>query len=165
MKIYFGLGSNLGDKLTNLRNAVQKLSTLGNIIKASNVYETQAWGGVPQPDYFNACISIQSNSTLDPHEILTQIKNFESQLGRVPSVRWGARKIDIDILLIDEIIYNAHDLIIPHLNLPDRLFVLVPLSEILPENWTHPQNNKNVREMIDSLRNKESWPVKIASLL
>ncbi|MBQ7576964.1 MAG: 2-amino-4-hydroxy-6-hydroxymethyldihydropteridine diphosphokinase [Synergistaceae bacterium] len=165
MKIYFGLGSNLGDRLINLREAVQKLSTLGNIIKTSSVYETQAWGGVSQPDYLNACILIESKSSLEPHEILTQIKTFESQLGRVPSVRWGARKIDIDILLIDEIIYNSPDLIIPHVNLPDRLFVLVPLSEILPEKWTHPQNNKNVHEMIDSLRNKESWPAKIKNLL
>ena len=161
MKIYFGLGSNLCDRLTNLRNAVQKLSTLGNIIKASNVYETKAWGGIEQPDYFNACILIESKTSLTPHEILTQIKTFESQLGRVPSVRWGARKIDIDILLIDEIIYNSPDLVIPHVNLHNRLFVLVPLSEILPEKWTHPQNNKNVHEMINSLRDKESWPTKI----
>ena len=164
MRIYFGLGSNLGDRLRNLRDAVRELTTLGKIIKSSNIYETPAWGGVIQPDYLNACILIETDSQQDPHEILKRIKFFESKLGRVPSVRWGARKIDIDILLIDELIYNSPDLVIPHVNLHNRLFVLVPLREILPEKWTHPQSNKNISELIDSLRNKEAWPLRITKL-
>ena len=164
MRIYFGLGSNLGDRLRNLRDAVRGLTTLGKIIKSSDIYETPAWGGVIQPDYLNACILIETDSQQNPHEILKRIKFFESKLGRVPSVRWGARKIDIDILLIDDLIYNTPDLVIPHVNLHNRLFVLVPLREILPEKWTHPQSNKNISELIDSLRNKEAWPLRITKL-
>ncbi len=158
MKIYFGLGSNLGDRLRNLRDSVRELATLGQIIKSSNIYETPAWGGV------KPCILIETDSEQDPHEILKRIKFFESKLGRVPSVRWGARKIDIDILLIDDLIYNTPDLIVPHLNLHNRLFVLVPLKEILPEKWTHPLNNKTISELIDSLRDKEAWPLRITRL-
>ena len=164
MKIYFGLGSNLGDRLKNLRDSVRELATLGQIIKSSNIYETPAWGGVKQPDYLNACILIETESEQNPHEILKRIKFFESKLGRVPSVRWGARKIDIDILLIDDLIYNTHYLTVPHVNLHNRLFVLVPLKEILPEKWTHPLNNKTISELIDSLRNKEAWPLRITKL-
>ena len=164
MKIYFGLGSNLGDRLRNLRDSVRELATLGQIIKSSNIYETPAWGGVIQGDYLNACILIETESEQAPHEILRQIKFFESKLGRVPSVRWGARKIDIDILLIDDLIYNTPDLIVPHVNLHNRLFVLVPLKEILPEKWTHPLNNKTISELIDSLRDKEAWPLRITRL-
>ena len=161
MLIYFGLGSNLGNRLQNLREAVKKLELLGHIRKCSKVYETPAWGITSQPAYLNACVLIETSNPQEPHEILTLIKNFESELGRVESYRWGPRKIDIDILLIDEIVYNAPDLVIPHENLHNRLFALVPLSEILPQNWTHPLNHKTVGEMIDSLRNKEEWPLRI----
>ncbi|MBQ7560557.1 MAG: 2-amino-4-hydroxy-6-hydroxymethyldihydropteridine diphosphokinase [Synergistaceae bacterium] len=164
MRIYFCLGSNLGDRVKNLRDSVRELATLGRIIKSSAIYETPAWGGVIQPDYLNACILLESYSQQEPSEILTRIKFFESKLGRLPSVRWGARKIDIDILLIDDLIYNTPELNIPHINLHNRLFVLVPLREILPESWTHPLSNKTISELIDPLRNKDAWPLRITEL-
>ena len=67
--------------------------------------------------------------------------------GRVKSVRWGARKIDIDILLIDDMVYKSPELNIPHISLPERLFVLDPLEEILPPDWRHPENHKTISEM------------------
>ncbi|MBQ7154335.1 MAG: 2-amino-4-hydroxy-6-hydroxymethyldihydropteridine diphosphokinase [Synergistaceae bacterium] len=160
MHIYFGLGSNLGDRLRNLRDALAKLAMLGKIEAVSSVYETPAWGGVPQPDYLNACVKVEVDGGVEPVELLRKVKGFEAELGRVPSVRWGERKIDIDILLIDDVVYHSEELDIPHIRIPERMFVLVPLSEILPDGWRHPENGKGVREMIASLIS-EAWPVKI----
>ena len=159
MYIYFGLGSNLGDRLANLRNALEKLKGLGKIQAVSSVYESPAWGGVPQPDYLNACVKVEALDTITPLELLRTVKTFEQELGRVPSVRWGERNIDIDILLIDNMIFHSEELDIPHISMPLRLFVLLPLSEILPANWQHPVNGKSVHEIIACL-NEESSPVK-----
>ena len=166
--MYFGLGSNLGDRLQNLRDALlqnlrdalEKLKALGKLEAVSSVYETLAWGGVPQPNYLNACVKIATSDTIIPLELLRTVKTFEQELGRKPSVRWGARKIDIDILLLDDMIYHAKELDIPHIMMSKRLFVLVPLSEILPPNWKHPVNGKTVYEMIAYI-NDESMPVKL----
>ena len=88
-------------------------------------------------------------------QVLTRIKTFEREIGRKPSIRWGERKIDIDILLIDDLIYHDETLDIPHVRIPERLFVLVPLSEILPPDWKHPINGKCINEMINSLEPEE----------
>ena len=156
MHIYFGLGSNLGDRLQNLRDALAKLGTLGHVGAVSSVYETPAWGGVPQPDYLNACVMIDGEFA--PPELLHRVKAFEAELGRVPSIRWGERKIDIDILLIDDVVYHSPELDIPHIRIPERMFVLVPLNEIVPECWKHPVNGKTVSEMINALPPEESSP-------
>ncbi len=156
MQVYFGLGSNLGNRLQNLRDALKLLISLGSLEAKSDVFETPAWGGVEQPDYLNACVKINITGNLSPHEILAHIKTFEREIGRaVTSIRWGARKIDIDILLIDDMIYHDETLDIPHVRIPERLFVLVPLREILPQNWKHTINGKNIHEMINSLEPEE----------
>ena len=161
--VYFGIGSNLGDRLQNLREAVDKLKALGKIESISNIYETKAWGGVPQPDYLNACVKAKLHDEITAPEILRIVKNFEYELGRVESVRWGARKIDIDILLIDDEIYHSSELDIPHMRIPERLFVLVPLRDILPTEWKHPVNGKSVNEMIAALEG-EDMPVMVGEL-
>ena len=154
MQIYFGLGSNLGDREKNLKDALEKLKELGNLTKISKIYETKAWGGVEQPDFLNACAKIEREKFIEPLELLRIIKNFENELGRIKSIRWGPRKIDIDILLMDEMIYKNPELNIPHINLPDRLFVLEPLSEIISKDWRHPENHKTVQEMIEELKSR-----------
>ena len=164
MNIYFGLGTNLGNRLENLSNAVEKLKLIGEITNSSNIYETEAWGGVPQPDYLNMCVKVKTEKFIEPLEILRTVKNFEVELGREKNIRWGARRIDIDILLIDEMIYKSEELNIPHINIPDRLFVLVPLREILPDEWRHPENNMKVDEMIENLKN-EKYPVRVTNLI
>ena len=162
MNVYFGLGSNLGDRLKNLRDALACLRTLGDITACSDVYETEAWGGVPQPDYLNACVKASMPQCTPPY-VLADVKRFELELGRVTSVRWGARKIDIDILLIDDAVYRSDTLNVPHISIPDRLFVLVPLGEIVPEGWRHPVNGKTIREMTAGLEG-EAWPVRVTGL-
>ena len=164
MNIYFGLGSNLGNRLLNLRDAAEKLRVFGRIIKCSDVYETSAWGGVEQPNYLNACMSIESEYK-SPFEILNRIKTFERELGRVESVRWGARKIDIDILLIDDLILHSDVLDVPHIRIPERLFVLVPLSDILPSEWVHPENHMSIHEMIEGVKSEGGYALRVSSLL
>ena len=165
MNIYFGLGSNLGNRLQNLRDAVEKLKSFGEISKKSDVFETKAWGVVEQPDFLNACIKIKTHLKIEPLEILKIIKNFENEIGRVKNIRWGARKIDIDILLIDNIIYHSPELDIPHINLHERLFVLVPLAQILPPEWKHPYNKSNIAEIIEKIRVSSSHePLRITAL-
>ena len=161
--IYFGLGSNLGNRLQNLRDAVRMLESFGHVVKASDVYATLPWGGIPQPDYLNACVKIESEGRFDPHEILRRVKDFERELGRVESVRWGARKIDIDILLIDDVKINSPELTVPHMRIPERMFVLVPLGEILPPEWPYPVNGLTIREMMSRLEG-EAMPLRITAL-
>ena len=154
MNIYFGLGSNLGDRLKNINDAIEKLKTIGNIVAVSKIYETEPWGGVEQPDFLNACVKVEREDFIEPLELLKTVKNFENELGRVKSVRWGARKIDIDILLIDGMIYKSAELNVPHVSLPERLFVLKPLEDILPPEWRHPENNKTILQMKQELEDK-----------
>ena len=162
MNIYFGLGSNLGNRLQNLRDALEKLRTLGRVVKCSNVYETPAWGGVPQPDYLNACVSVESEAEIEAPGLLRRVKGFERELGRVESVRWGARKIDVDILLMGDEVYHSAEIDVPHVRIPERMFVLVPLGEVVPEGWRHPVNGKGVSEMIAELG--EGVPVRVGRL-
>ena len=161
--IYFGLGSNLGNRLQNLRDAVRMLEGLGHVSARSSVYSTEPWGGVPQPDYLNACVKISCENDASPAEILAKVKQYERELGRVESVRWGARKIDIDILLMGDVILETEELAIPHVRIPERLFVLVPLGEILPEDWRHPVNGRSIREMVSEL-DGEAWPLRVGEL-
>ena len=163
--IIFGLGSNLGNRLLNLRNAVEKLETLFVLEKCSDVFETEPWGGVEQPNYLNACVMMKNvnKRTKTPLEILRFIKKTELELGRVPSVRWGERKIDIDIILIDNIIFESDELTIPHANLHNRLFVLEPLEQISGD-WIHPVLKKSVREMRKEISNSQAKPLRISKL-
>ncbi|MBQ3765075.1 MAG: 2-amino-4-hydroxy-6-hydroxymethyldihydropteridine diphosphokinase [Synergistaceae bacterium] len=163
MIIYFGLGSNLGNRLQNLRLALEMLKSIGHVVKASDVFETKAWGGVKQPDYLNACVKIERETDTAPSEILPQVKTFEREIGRVESVRWGARKIDIDILLIDDIVFHSDELDVPHIRIPERLFVLVPLSQVLPSWWKHPVNGKSVSEMMREIE-CEAVPLRVTEL-
>ena len=166
--IVFGLGSNLGNRLVNLRSAVEKLNSFGKIEITSDVFETEAWGGIEQPNFLNACVGMTISKILEknPLEILKLVKNFEIELGRVPSVRWGARKIDIDILLIDEIIFDTPELTIPHKYLHDRLFVLEPLEQIEKKipNWKHPFLKLSIPEMKSKIANSQAKPLRITNL-
>jgi len=129
----FGLGGNVGDPAAAIRAAVAALSVRGiaEIDKLSSLYRTAPWGGVPQPDYANACAV--GRTTLAPLDLLDAIKHLERDLGRVDTVRWGPRVIDIDILFYGEMSMQDERLVIPHRDLLRRAFVLIPLAEIAPD--------------------------------
>jgi len=132
MKSYLSLGSNEGNKEENLKNALEFLGESPGIevVKVSSVYETEPWGGVEQPSYYNLAIEIET--TLDPDELLQTCQEIENILGRKRRVRWGSRTIDIDILTYQQVNIRTDRLILPHPYMEIREFVLAPLREIAP---------------------------------
>ncbi|HIK27402.1 MAG: 2-amino-4-hydroxy-6-hydroxymethyldihydropteridine diphosphokinase [Oscillatoriaceae bacterium SKW80] len=130
------LGSNLGDSRTILENALKILDkTPGiTILSRSHWYQT-APVGPPQPDYINGCALLQVEMT--PQQLLQTILAVETQFGRVRKERWGARTLDLDLLLFDNLILDTPKLKIPHPRMRERAFVLVPLAEIAPD-WIEP---------------------------
>jgi 2-amino-4-hydroxy-6-hydroxymethyldihydropteridine diphosphokinase len=133
VEAFLGLGSNLGDRLANLQAAIDALQTEPGLqVKASSrVWETTPVGGPPQPDYLNAVIRVETD--LSARDLLEAARRIESRLGRVRRERWGARTLDVDILLYDEEQIEEPDLVVPHPRLAQRAFVLLPLLELEPD--------------------------------
>lgn len=130
---FLGLGSNLGDRLTNLQGAVDALQTEPGlrVTGSSRVWETTPVGGPPQPDYLNAVLRIETD--LSARDLLEVAHRIEARLGRARTERWGARSIDVDILLYDDERIDEPDLVVPHPRLAQRAFVLLPLLELDPD--------------------------------
>jgi 2-amino-4-hydroxy-6-hydroxymethyldihydropteridine diphosphokinase len=131
---YLGLGSNEGDRLSNLRAARAALVRRGiRVIAASSVYETAPQGEVlEQPDFLNACLRIETD--LDPEELLHACKAVERELGRAPEgPRHGPRPVDVDLLLLGDLVWRSERLTLPHADLTRRRFVLEPLLELDPK--------------------------------
>ena len=134
----------------NRKETLQKALTLieqycGNIISLSSVYETAAWGKRDQPSFFNQAIEIQTD--LQPRQLLRQILKIETRIGRIREEKYGPRIIDIDILLYNNEVHNYPLLKIPHPEMPNRRFVLVPMAEIAPE-FIHPVLKKTMAELL-----------------
>lgn len=124
------LGSNIGDKARNIREAIAGLAgdaaiTIGAI---SHFYQTAPWGKLDQDWFLNLCAI--GTTSLSPHDLLRRCKALEAQIGRTPAVRWGPRVIDIDLLTCGDRVLATPDLTLPHPELFNRAFVLVPLAEI-----------------------------------
>lgn len=131
-----GLGSNVGDRLANLRNAVAFLSDSGFSIAAkSTVYETPPFGRTDQPRFLNAAVI--GDFAGNPLSLLALLKGVEKRMGRQDRGRWGPREIDLDLLMIPGLVYRDEQLEVPHPGLAERAFVLVPLAEIA-SGWVHP---------------------------
>lgn len=130
---FLGLGSNLGDRLTNLQGAVDLLQGEPGlrVLASSRVWETAPVGGPPQPDYLNAVIRVETD--LSARDLLDVAHRVEERLGRVRKERWGARSIDIDVLLFGEETIDESDLVVPHPRLAKRAFVLLPLLELVAD--------------------------------
>ena len=129
-------GSNLGDRAENLRRAAREIEReIGKIRLASAFYETEPWGISEQDWFFNQALGIETG--LSPREVLTKIKAIEAEIGRETAVRNGPRVIDIDLLFQGEKISDEPDLKVPHPEIQNRNFVLVPMMEIAPE-FKHP---------------------------
>lgn len=143
--IYLALGSNLGDRLANLKQAIAALPPQMEVTAKSSVYETPPWGYEDQPKFLNQVI--KAKTYLDAEPLLKHLKRLEVALGRQESFPNGPRLIDMDILFYDDLVLNNASLIIPHPRLHERGFVLLPLMDINPE-LVHPVNKKSVREMV-----------------
>lgn len=139
------LGSNVGDKAYHIELAEILISRrIGMIMVQSKVYETDPWGDTNQENFLNKAVSILT--TKSPDEVLKAIKNIERKMGRVYTKKWGPRIIDIDILFYGEEIIKNHNLIIPHPQITNRNFVLIPLIDICPD-FVHPVLKKTIREL------------------
>ncbi len=145
-KAYLLTGGNMGNRQENLATANESIEQqCGDIINASSLYETAAWGKNDQPSFLNQVLEIQTS--LSPRQLLKKILYIEKQIGRVRKEKYGPRVIDIDILLFNDEIYNYPSLKIPHPELQNRRFALVPLAEIAPEN-VHPVFKKTITELL-----------------
>jgi 2-amino-4-hydroxy-6-hydroxymethyldihydropteridine diphosphokinase len=131
---YLGLGSNVGDREANLRDARAALGRAGiEVLASSSIYETEPQGELlDQPDFLNACLRIRT--ALGPEQLLDTCKAVERELGRSPGgVRHGPRPIDIDLLLLGDLDYSSERLTLPHREVTSRRFVVEPLLELDPE--------------------------------
>lgn len=129
---FLSLGSNLGDRMEYLRKAIEDLHALDglHVTRLSSVYETEPVGVEGQPPYLNLVAVVSTR--LDPHALLAACQAVENAHGRVRTVRWGERTLDIDLLLYDDIELETAELTIPHPRMHERAFVLVPLLEVAP---------------------------------
>ncbi len=150
--VYLALGTNLGDRLANLRAAIKSFPPSIVLGPRSNIYETPPWGYTDQPAFLNMAVKCETDS--DAASLLKRLKQIEVEVGRVESFRWGPRQIDIDILFYDDLILESESLIIPHPRLHERAFVLVPLADIAPD-FVHPVLKKTVKELLSKVDSAE----------
>lgn len=130
---YIGVGSNLGDRRENMRRAVRLLAEMGEITvkRVAPLYRTAPLGVEDQPEFFNSVVEVRT--ALPPRELLARLLKTEASLGRVREKRWGPRLIDLDLLLYDDLQLATPELTLPHPRLTERAFVVVPLSQLVPE--------------------------------
>lgn len=146
--VYIALGSNVGDRLENLRRAVESLALDLDQLQASPVYETDPVGYDDQERFLNAVV--RGETDLSPHRLLERVQEIETQLGRERPFPNAPRTIDLDILLYDDRILDSSDLTIPHPRLHERLFVLIPLADVAPEA-AHPVLGKSINDLLRAL--------------
>jgi 2-amino-4-hydroxy-6-hydroxymethyldihydropteridine diphosphokinase len=167
-RVYLSLGSNLGDRLDLLRSAIARLRAVTGVqfVGASALYETEPWESEPgrtpseQHWYLNCAVAI--DTTLAPDELLSQVQEIETGLGRTrppgtpEAARFAPRTLDIDILLYEDRVISVPDrLHVPHLLLHERAFVLRPLAELAPE-LEHPTLYRTVRELLDEIEDEHA---------
>ncbi|MBQ8086505.1 MAG: 2-amino-4-hydroxy-6-hydroxymethyldihydropteridine diphosphokinase [Lachnospiraceae bacterium] len=153
-KAYLSIGSNIGDREGYLDQAVDYLNNEPDtkVTSVSDYIETEPWGDVEQDDFLNGALEIETLKT--PRELLETAMAIEKEAHRERLVHWGPRTLDVDILFYDDEIIMEEDLKIPHVEIPNREFVLEPMKAIAPYHM-HPVYHKSVSEMLDILRERD----------
>jgi dihydropteroate synthase/2-amino-4-hydroxy-6-hydroxymethyldihydropteridine diphosphokinase len=149
--VFIGLGTNLGNRLANLREAVDRLERRGHysVVSISPVYETAPWGITDQPDFLNLCI--EARTDLPPVAAMQELLQVEEAMGRTRGERWGPRLIDLDLVFYGETVLDVEGLTVPHPRIPERAFLLAPLSDLAPE-FVHPSLGQKVAELYAQIR-------------
>jgi 2-amino-4-hydroxy-6-hydroxymethyldihydropteridine diphosphokinase len=153
--VYLQLGSNMGDRYAALVEAAALLCSEELIIhSSSSIYETAAWGSIPQPDFLNQILSVQTS--LSPDQLMNHLLETEKKMGRVRTEKMGPRIIDLDILFYDGLILTSNLVTIPHPRIQERRFILEPMAEFDP-NLIHPVFNQPIIELLQQC--KDPLPV------
>ena len=151
-RAFIGIGSNLGDRKANYRESIDRIAALAKtrIVKASSLYESEPLGDATTW-FVNGVIEIETEFSAD--QLLKQLQSIETTMGRkrVKGKRWGSRIIDLDILLFDKEVIQKRNLKVPHPEMQNRRFVLIPLSELAPQ-LIHPKLNLTVSELLAALK-------------
>lgn len=154
-RTFIGLGGNLGDPASNLKQALRLVEEkLGVELTCSPVYQSEPVGVREQPWFLNQTACFIDNDQKGPLAILSILKGIENQMGRVPTIRFGPRLIDLDLLFYDNWIFNGANLVIPHPRIFERSFVLLPLLDLDPD-LVDPRSGKFLKEISD--QNRQSF--------
>lgn len=156
--VYLALGTNMGNRLSNLKVAISNLTPQMSVKKKSPVYETSPWGFTDQAAFLNQVVEVETY--LQPEILLAHLKRLESALGRVPTFKNGPRLMDMDILFFDDRVMDTPPLVIPHPRLHERAFVLVPLADLAPD-LVHPVLHKTISELLDGMDRSGINPFKV----
>ena len=153
-QVYIALGGNIGDTESFFSLAKQQLEAQGiKVLASSTSIITKAYGYQAQADFLNAVICVQT--ILEPLELLKTLKSIEQRLGRLKTRHWGERCIDLDIIFYEELVYTTAELIIPHPDLQNRDFVLLPMLELAPDK-VHPVLKKTIKELYQQLKSEDN---------
>lgn len=153
-EVYLAVGSNMGDKEAYIRAGIEALNRHPQIVveRISELLETEPYGGVEQDMFLNGALKIRT--LLSPGELLSVLHSVEAEANRERLVHWGPRTLDLDIIFYDKLVYEDDDLIIPHVDMQNRYFVLKPLSELAP-NYRHPVLKRTISELLADVKTDE----------
>ena len=152
VRVYLGLGSNLGDRLANLERGLQILGERVRLVRASSIYETEPWGFVEQPAFLN-CV-VEGVSSVSPEGLLEILKETERMVGREATFPGGPRVFDADLLFYGDRTVDLPHLKVPHPRIPERAFVLVPMAEIAAD-FVHPTLDVTVETLTARVQGRE----------
>lgn len=150
---YLGLGSNKGERISYIKDALSEIGKIKNtkIVRSSSVYETEPWGIKEQEDYLNSAVEIETE--LEAVSLLKELKSIEKRIGRTGNVKWSEREIDIDLLFYGNEIIENDFMNVPHKQIENRKFVLIPMHEIAPD-FIHPVLKKDMSELLKNTADK-----------